>query len=1255
MRIVRRNSSKWAWAILGFFVMTACLSRPLAAQSSYTAQLSGTVNDTSGGVIPGAKVILTDEGTGIGATFLTDRRGTYVFTGLRPAAFTIRVEAPGFKAQERKGVALAVSQQATLDFTLSPGEVTESVTVTEQAPLLDTGSATLGTDVTNEYLQDIPLINRSMFGLVFSAGGVTETTGSGITDTYPSGTNFVSNGQRNATAEVRVDGALTSAPEQGEGATSNVYYQPSVEIVQEFKVENNSFSAEYGNNGGTVVNMVLKSGTNNFHGSGWWYLQRAALDANDFFSNAQGQARPDHLRDQYGFSLGGPIRKQKTFFFVDYEKVRQDDPIVVKGTVPTDAMRNNGDFSQLSPRNITLYNPFDCTPAGSSNCTRSAVVGDASNGSLNGVANVIPQSLWDPVGKTILGLFPEPNVSGPDPTVDNFQKAILSSFPGYQFDIKVDQQFGQSQRLTGRYSRLHSENSVPFVLGSADFNDGMSGLTNVQNIGLEYTWSVTPTLVWVSRFAVDRAYAPVKPVMTPSTLEAAGFPSYLVQANGLDRMPAIVMDQNGNDRWLSMYTQCCTNTNFAHTLYSYSSALSWIHEEHTVKAGFEQRQFLNNFWQPNYPTGCFYFPQSITAQSPTDPLLTHGNSFATLLMGWADTSSGCPFASAMLNIVPSVADKSAETAFYGQDDWKVSSRLTINLGLRYEWSSPYTVRHNRQQYSDFTSSTGVSVTLPDASQPLLNTAPPNQATPTMLIGTTVYPFQQGTGRSVPTDRNNLAPRIGFAFSITPNTVIRGGAGVYYGMSPATNFQFPGTVYSAAGNAIFSSDSNATRNFAVTLSNPFPNGMPVPQGQKYGAVALWGYDNSNNVGLEEARAADIYQWNIGVQHLFPWEITIGVDYSANRSTHLPWGGYSSTRNRNFISSDLLAQLSARLHAQDPNCDDSSDNCVSSYLQQTIDNPFLTFFQGPAATYNEPAAIYNQAQLPLFYFLRPYPQFAGTFQALPKFSANSWYNSLQVRFQKRMNHYFSFEGNYTYSKATDDSSIGANAFVGNLNTVGGLTVGNPQQLDRLNKEWSVSANDATNRLVVAGIFQLPVGRGLWIGSDMNRVLDGFVGGWQLAGVYTYQTGQPLPVVMASARLQDGNQRPNIICSQLGSGFSYHTAAVNGLSQTGAATSVLNPNCFADPGDQNPGNAPRYNESIRADGIRNWDLSLMKQFTVHEGMTLQFRAEAFNLTNTTRFAFPNLGWAPGVPGIDSVFGQVTLQANSPRIMQLGLRFQF
>jgi len=282
---------------------------------------------------------------------------------------------------------------------MSPLGVITTVEVTEAAPLLDTESAAIGTDVTNEYVRDIPLYNRSTFGLVFLAGGVSETSGSGINDNYPSGTNFVSNGQRNATADITLDGSPLTAPEQGEGGNSNVYYQPSVEIVQEFKVQNNSFSAEYGNNGGTIVNMVMKQGTNKFHGSGWWYGQRSATDARDYFNSGP---RPDHLRDQYGFAVGGPIIKNKTFFFADFEKSRSQDPVNLEGVVPTDAERG-GDFS-LSGNDI--FNPYTCTFANpeDTSCTRTQYDG-----------NVIPVDEQNTIGQNIINLYPHANITNAGP------------------------------------------------------------------------------------------------------------------------------------------------------------------------------------------------------------------------------------------------------------------------------------------------------------------------------------------------------------------------------------------------------------------------------------------------------------------------------------------------------------------------------------------------------------------------------------------------------------------------------------------------------------------------------------------------------------------------------------------------------------------------------------------------------------------------------------------------------------------------
>src|SRR5215470_7057482 len=406
MRVSGRRIPQAVISLFSSFVLGAIA---LFAQASYTSQIRGVVQDQIGALMTHATITITNDATGISATTHSDDHGMYILTGLRPAVYTINAAAAGFRPTEEKNVVLQVDQQTTIDFTLQPHGVTETVEVTEAAPLLDTESAAIGTDITNEYVRDIPLYNRSMFGLVFLAGGVTETSGAGINDNYPSGTNFVSNGQRNATADVTLDGSPLAAPEQGEGGNSNVYYQPSVEIVQEFKVQNNSFSAEFGNNGGTIVNMVLKQGSNAFHGSGWWYGQRSTFDARDFFNTGD---KPDHLRDQYGFSIGGPLKKNKTFFFVDLEKVRQQDPINLEGVVPTDLERA-GDFSQ-SPANLVdpsnpdtaqagIYDPCAGNQGSLTPCPHAQF-------SDGGVLNKIPASRIDPIGQAILNLYPHPNI-----------------------------------------------------------------------------------------------------------------------------------------------------------------------------------------------------------------------------------------------------------------------------------------------------------------------------------------------------------------------------------------------------------------------------------------------------------------------------------------------------------------------------------------------------------------------------------------------------------------------------------------------------------------------------------------------------------------------------------------------------------------------------------------------------------------------------------------------------------------------------
>jgi hypothetical protein len=1149
----------------------------MAGQSINQGQIHGVVTDSSGAVIAGAKVTITDTGTNISQTTQSNPKGTYVFPALRASDYRLTVSAPGFATVEKSGIVLAVNQQTTLNVMLSPAGNETSVTVQSIPVLLDTSSATLGTTISKKYLEQLPLPSQDVFGLAYLSAGVTETAGSGIRNSYPAGTNFVSNGQRNSTANIRLDGVLITSPEQGEGANSNTYYQALSEALQETNVANNSTSAEYG--GGTVINEVMKSGTNHFHGSLFWYNQDGAYNARDFFNSGP---KPSYSQNQDGFTLGGPIVRDKTFFFGDLQSMISSAPVNIVATVPT-AAEINGDFSQAgtydqngNPVLNQIFDPFQIDP-----------VTDMRPAYPN---NTIPQNEIDPVGQAIMKLYPKPNTPGDSVTgANNYRGEAVSSFHALQLDLKVDQQFSPKSSLSVRYGSIFDRGSVPTVFGDSEFNDGSVYTDQIFNTGINYTYTPTANTLWISTIGLDRVAEPTSNNNYPAAT-AVGFPAALEQ-NGFTRMPGILME---NSPWTSLYSQCCVDTKFAHTLLNYTSAFEWTVGQQTIKVGGEQHLFYNNFFQPNYPTGSFSFSQNQTAETPNDTDNgIQGNDFASLLVGWGDYGS--------TTVSQPVADKSKETAFYVEDDWRVTSKLTLNIGLRYQWDTPYTERHNNSQFSDFTGDSGIAVA----------------GYPGTIAGTTI--FASSKMRRLPIDWSDVDPRFGFAYLVNQNLVIRGGAGIYSGYPIATNFQYPGAAYTSNPQVFFSKDDGVTQ--YATLENPFPGGIPPAQGQTYGKLALWGLPNDNNLGTAAAKDADIYQWNLGIQESFPGKIVVAINYSANRSTHLPWAG---TDNRNFIPSAVRK------------------NYTSDQLNGLVNNPFQPLFTGPGAIFNVPSSRYSDAQLPLLNLLRPYPQFDGTFSGNMLTEAASWYNALQVVFHRRAGRYLNFEGNYTWSKNMDNSSAGANSFIGTLAS------GYPQELDRLNKEWSVSANDATNRFVLAMILQLPIGRGSLIGSQMNRVADAFVGGWQLTTLSTYQSGQPLNIYMGNPRLADGNQRPDVVCSNatlLKTGISYKDAAMSG-------NPYLNESCFADPGDQQAGDAPRYFSGIRSDGIHDADVSLEKTYNIgkHRGQ-VEVHVDCFNCTNTPRFAPPDTGYQ------DGSFGTVssTASGSTPRNLQLGLTYEF
>jgi hypothetical protein len=891
----------------------------------------------------------------------------------------------------------------------------------------------------------------------------------------------------------------------------------------------------------------------------------------------------------------------------------------------------NGDFSKTAAQNGNIYDPtqVSCTPPPNVVCTRPQVPG-----------NVIPQGEIDPIGQAVLNLYPKPTNTDPTTDTNNFVFHTTGHAPGYQFDIKLDHQINDKQRINARYSRGWSNYTTPEVLADGAYNDGIAnGPTTAQNSSLEHSWTVNPRIVWTNHVSLDRVYEKsTSGIPSISNFNASlpsgvqGLPSVLQQANGLPRMPAFFM--NGKQSWSNLFDQCCIDTTFAHTLVSYSSQLVISKGSHLMKFGGEQRLFYNNFWQPQYPTGAFDFSDYVTSQNQNDN--SEGNPFASLLFGYADNVN--PVASPnVLTVSPSVANRSAETGFYFQDDWKVNSKLTVNLGIRYQWSTPYNERHNRIEFSNFTADTGVNISLStpnsdgqSAQDFLQQQAGVSIPASVELLGTTIFPTS--SHRSIPTYRNDFGPRLGFAYQLDLKTVVRGGAGIYFGMSPATNYQLTGTAFRKTATMFFTKDNFQSQ--LATLENPFPDGFTGPQGQQYGKLANWGYANNNDLGTSAARDAEIYQWNLGIQRELPSQIVLGVDYSANRSTHLPWSG---TNNQDYIPSALLAQI-----AQAPN--------PSTILATNVANPFYSMFNGSCSAppcFNEPNSNYGDTTIPLGNLLNKYPQFSGDFEGLALEKASSWYHAMQIRFQKRTTHNISFEGSYTISKSTDNSSAGRN------NWVGSLGAGMPQQLDRLNLEHSISANDTPQRLALAVVVDLPIGRKQWIGGDMNRVLNGVVGGWSLATIITQQSGQPMAIGMSSPQLANGTQRPNVVCPQLKTGLSMDTVARNWQAAGDLAkeSTFLNPSCFGDPGDQTPGNAPRYFSSLRVDGIHNVDMNIYKSFVPREGMKLDVRVEMFNFFNHPRFGQPNS--AVG----DDAFGTITSDGGgyTPRAFQFGMRVEF
>jgi len=827
--------------------LTACalilLSVTSLAQSA-TGTFVGTITDEAGAVVPGATVTVTNKGTNRAVTAVSNEAGTYVVPLLNPGEYEVAVAKAGFKRAVRAAVTLQVDQRAAVDFGLTSGDISESVEVTTTAPLLDANSSSLGQVIENSRIVGLPLNARGVFNLVALSAGVIPNQDSFFVQQADSSINpslFKANGGRSLTNEVLIDGV----PNNG-GSFGQIALHPTVDAVQEFKVQTNNYSAEFGNSGGAVVNVSIKSGTNNLHGALWEFLRNDALDANNFFANRAGRGKGKFRFNQFGGTVGGPIvlpkiydGHDKSFFFFSYEGVRRVtgiDPVFL--TVPTEAQRR-GDFSNLRDTNgnvIPIFDPLTTRASGSS-----FVRTQFPN-------NVIPESRISPTAKALLALVPLPNTtpSNAFTQANNYITQEPNRLAQYQINVRGDHSFSPANMISFRYSKNRSDNTPANLFGN-DAAPNFGALTFVaHNAMLQDVHTFSPTTLltlragW-SRFATDRK-SPGSG--DPVDMSALGLPDYI---------PDTAFPRFDITGYTSIGTPTGNFIRRAVNIYTFQGSLNKIAGNHDLKVGGEFRVQQQNTFQPSAVSGQFSFTQGFLT-GPTVGQNNTGDGIASLLLGFP--------ASSTLSNDAAVAESRPYLALYVQDNYKVGRRLTLNLGLRYDLHLPRTDRFDR----------------------LLNFDPTATEPTTGRPGAFRFVGRNTDSRGqFDTDLNNFGPRLGFAYQLDGKTVVRGGAALNF-ISP---FNEGDTIAGLGLSPTFSTRGVNTQSSTtvpeVSISNPFPTGLVAPLGDSQGLAALVG-DSATFVDRRYP-ISEFYNWNLGVQHEFRSELLVEVAYAGSKGNKL----------------------------------------------------------------------------------------------------------------------------------------------------------------------------------------------------------------------------------------------------------------------------------------------------------------------------------------------------------------------------------
>lgn len=1147
-----------------------------AMAQEYRATLSGRVTDPSGAVVPNATVTITNTATGASTVTKSSASGDYNAPYLAPGPYRLSVQATGFQKFQQIGLQLDTGAKVAVNVKLEVGSTQQTVTVTGQVPLIQTDTADAGQVLTTQEVEDLPSNGRSALGFARDEYGAIPKLKHATSEVRPfdnSGASDFSMGGGNAQSN---EVELNGSPNM-ENSGRVAAFSPMLDAVDQVRVDEFSSDAALGDTSGGTVDITTKGGTNQFHGSLLEFYETSAMAAQPFFSST---SQSTH-QNQFGAAVGGPVLiprlyngRNKLFFFYAYEGFSTKSPGTTITSVPTAAERT-GDFSALLGlgSSYQFYNPYNATSS-NGKVVRQPIAG-------NNFANA--GLTINPVAQAYLKYIPLPNYNGPTTKADGENNYIANTPTVYDYRShqgRLDYNVNQADRLT---FEIHRSNNAQTATGVFPNNiaEGSSSITNIWGGMLDNVYVFSPTLFLDTRLGFSRTAQQSAIPSQGFDASNLGFPSYINGNSTFPAMPRLSFSDGAQIPSLS--TQPGSIQNFSN--YQFFTSLSKQWSRHTLKVGTDFRLNKLASHKPGYSAGTFSFTRS------------SGN-WMTSGTGGAAAPFGDSLAEFMLGL-PMSGEYDVNTSFlynnwyfagYLQDHWKMNRQLSMDLGLRIEHETPITESNNRAVVGFDPSAVNSARTAAEAA--FAADAPKYPAAPGTFSPTGGLIFASPNHRSnYSTQAVYWSPRIGLAYApsaLRDRTVFRGGLGLYY--NPFNDYYNPqGYGYSVANTYIASNDNMLTP--ATTLSDPFPasfNAIQQPYGSSQGLDTYLGQDITFTD--PNPKAAYSIRWSFDIEQQLGKNSMLQIGYIGNHQVHM-----SFTDPVNHFPIELLSRSPYY------------DAAVTKTYSSSVANPFYGLIPNSSLGTSKKVALSS--------LYGRFPEYSSVNEQLVP-AASSSFNMLVARFTKRLSSGLVANVNYEYSRLLSASSP--------LNDGGPLWYG-------------TNSSDFPQHLAVTASYDLPFGRGKWVARGVNRWADALIGGWQVAGVYMYESGDPLSWsnnVVYNGNWHDFHNTPH----------NYQNAFDTSVFDTRSKDASGNP---VQPNDFNYRTFPLY--ALRSDPSNNLDASLLKNINTTERTKLQLRFEAYNALNHPQFKDPNTS-----PTSRS-FGESTSQINAPRVLQLGARFVF